>query len=72
MISPCILVCALDPATGYCLGCGRTGDEIGRWVNYTDSERRALMERLPARLADLGTEASLANTQMTAGGRQAS
>ncbi len=50
MESPCILVCSIDDKTGYCFGCGRTRDEIGAWTSYTDAERRAIMEALPARL----------------------
>ncbi|MGE6784651.1 DUF1289 domain-containing protein [Ensifer adhaerens] len=50
MESPCILVCSIDDKTGYCFGCGRTRDEIGRWTLYTDGERRAIMNALPARL----------------------
>lgn len=50
MESPCILVCSIDMNTGYCFGCGRTGDEIGAWTSYTDAERRAIMATLPARL----------------------
>jgi uncharacterized protein len=50
MISPCTLVCLIDMKTGYCFGCGRTRDEIAGWMDYTDAERRQLMEELPARL----------------------
>ncbi|MCJ9674298.1 MULTISPECIES: DUF1289 domain-containing protein [unclassified Neorhizobium] len=50
MISPCTLVCSIDLKTGYCFGCGRTREEIAAWMDYTDAERRALMETLPARL----------------------
>ncbi|HEX5934738.1 MAG TPA: DUF1289 domain-containing protein [Pseudorhizobium sp.] len=50
MISPCILVCSIDDNTGYCFGCGRTRGEIGGWMDFTDGERQALMEALPARL----------------------
>ncbi len=50
MISPCTLVCSIDMKTGYCFGCGRTRDEIAGWMDYSDAERRALMETLPARL----------------------
>lgn len=53
MISPCILVCAIDDKTGYCFGCGRTRSEIAGWMDLTDTERRALMETLPARLKTL-------------------
>lgn len=50
--SPCIKVCRIDPDSGYCLGCGRTLAEIGRWTQFSDAERRVLMARvLPERLA---------------------
>ncbi|WP_377289381.1 DUF1289 domain-containing protein [Rhizobium sp. SG2393] len=51
MQSPCILVCSIDLATGYCFGCGRTRDEIAGWIGYTNAERSAVMATLPARLA---------------------
>lgn len=50
MESPCILVCSIDGKTGYCFGCGRTRDELARWIEMTDAERRAVMDVLPARL----------------------
>jgi predicted Fe-S protein YdhL (DUF1289 family) len=53
MISPCILVCSIDMKTGYCFGCGRTRDEIAGWLEYTDDQRRELMDRLPERLQTL-------------------
>lgn len=49
--SPCILVCSIDMKTGYCFGCGRTREEISGWLTMSVSERRAIMETLPARLA---------------------
>lgn len=51
--SPCVLVCTLDPVTGWCLGCGRTGDEIARWTSVSEDERQAVMAALPARMATL-------------------
>lgn len=51
MISPCVRLCTLDPETGICVGCGRTLAEIGNWTRYSESERRNIMEALPARLA---------------------
>ncbi len=50
MESPCILICSIDDATGYCFGCGRTREEIGAWTLITALERRAIMSELPARL----------------------
>ena len=47
--SPCVLICAFDPASGLCMGCGRSGAEIGRWVAMSEAERLALMAHLPER-----------------------
>ena len=49
--SPCILVCSIDLKTGYCFGCGRTGDEKAGWIGMTPQQRREIMDTLPARLA---------------------
>ena len=52
--SPCILVCAIEPETGYCFGCGRTRAEIGGWTRLSEVERAALMaDELPQRVARL-------------------
>lgn len=48
--SPCILVCSIDPRTGYCFGCGRTRDEIAAWLEMSPAERREIMASLAARL----------------------
>jgi len=48
--SPCILVCAIDPKTGFCFGCGRTSAEIANWIRYTAEERREIMDCLCGRL----------------------
>ncbi|WP_136650026.1 DUF1289 domain-containing protein [Paracoccus aeridis] len=46
--SPCRQLCALDPATRICTGCGRTLDEIARWTSMHPAERQAVMDRLGA------------------------
>lgn len=60
MESPCTLVCSIDLDNGYCRGCGRTGAEIGGWTAYSDTERRQLMQILPARLNQLTPAAATA------------
>jgi uncharacterized protein len=49
--SPCIKVCTYEAGSGLCSGCGRTLDEIARWSQMRDEERRRIMAELPARLA---------------------
>jgi hypothetical protein len=51
--TPCNKVCVIDAACGLCIGCGRTGAEIGSWIGLTAEERRRIMAELPARLAAL-------------------
>jgi len=46
--SPCINVCSLD-ARGWCIGCLRTGDEIGRWLAMSADEQSRLLEELGRR-----------------------
>ena len=55
METPCIDVCEMDGATGLCLGCGRTIDEIARWTGMGPEEQRAIMAVLPARKAQCET-----------------
>jgi uncharacterized protein len=51
--TPCINVCTVDPATSLCVGCGRSLDEIGRWLVMSPQDRRQIMAELPARRARL-------------------
>jgi hypothetical protein len=47
--SPCNRLCTLDPASGLCLGCGRSLDEIARWTQMTDAERARIVAELGRR-----------------------
>lgn len=47
--SPCVQVCVVDPATGWCEGCYRTLAEIGGWMRFSDAERDRVFALLPAR-----------------------
>ena len=48
-LSPCIGVCIIDPASGFCRGCARTIREIAGWLDFAAEERRRIIEALPAR-----------------------
>ena len=52
--SPCTKVCVVHPAHAICIGCGRSLEEIARWIELTEAERTAIMAQLPARLAAIG------------------
>lgn len=47
--SPCTKVCSIDHRTGWCLGCFRTGEEIGAWPALDTAGKQALLERLADR-----------------------
>jgi len=49
MESPCIKVCIIDPATGYCEGCARTLKEIAKWGSLSPLDRRQIMAELAGR-----------------------
>jgi predicted Fe-S protein YdhL (DUF1289 family) len=56
--SPCINVCQMDAATGWCGGCLRSLDEIARWPSLDEiarwssldeTRRHAVLAALPER-----------------------
>lgn len=52
VLSPCIGICQLDDQ-GLCVGCWRSGDEIGRWLGMSEAEREYLMDKvLPQRQSE--------------------
>ena len=57
--SPCVGICKLDDTTGYCLGCGRSGDEVAQWVVMSEAQRDDVWLKLPARLEILGVRLRL-------------
>jgi uncharacterized protein len=49
--SPCISVCQMDSATGWCKGCYRTIDEIIAWGQGSEALKQAVWQQLPKRHA---------------------
>lgn len=49
LASPCINVCRMDAATGWCEGCLRTIDEIAAWGALDDTARREIRVGLARR-----------------------
>ncbi len=52
-VSPCISICVMDDATGYCQGCARTIDEIASWGSMPRDDKQAVLDQLDARMAEL-------------------
>ena len=51
VLSPCISVCRIDPASGLCDGCLRTLDEIAAWGAMDDDARLAVWAEIDRRRA---------------------
>jgi len=47
--SPCVNICRMEAATGWCEGCLRTLPEIAAWGGLSDADKRAVWALLPAR-----------------------
>jgi predicted Fe-S protein YdhL (DUF1289 family) len=47
--SPCVNLCRMDAASGWCAGCMRSIDEIVAWSRLDDAGKRTVWARLPAR-----------------------
>lgn len=47
--SPCNKICRLDPRSGWCIGCFRTGNEIACWMGLDDAGKREVIARCEAR-----------------------
>jgi predicted Fe-S protein YdhL (DUF1289 family) len=51
VLSPCISVCRIDAASGLCIGCLRTLDEIAAWGSLDDAARRTILQAVMTRRA---------------------
>jgi hypothetical protein len=54
--SPCIKACRLDQATGLCCGCLRSIEEIVRWGDAEDAERRRILAAVAERRVQQATK----------------
>jgi uncharacterized protein len=51
--TPCVKICVVEPETGFCIGCGRTRDEIASWLALSPMARHDVMATLPERISTL-------------------
>ena len=56
--SPCVNICALDVTRTYCVGCFRTRNEIARWRDASDEEKRRIKEAATKRALQAGNKIS--------------
>jgi predicted Fe-S protein YdhL (DUF1289 family) len=47
-------VCRIDAATGLCVGCSRTLDEIAAWGTLDDDARRGVLAAIARRRVNAG------------------
>jgi predicted Fe-S protein YdhL (DUF1289 family) len=48
--SPCVRECLYDHDKDLCTGCGRTLDELSYWNDYTNQEKKEMLEKCKKRL----------------------
>jgi uncharacterized protein len=65
--SPCVRICALDPTSDVCVGCGRTLAEITRWYGMSSDERSRIMAALPQRIETLRVRAKALSVKVESG-----
>ncbi|MDP4948769.1 MAG: DUF1289 domain-containing protein, partial [Burkholderiaceae bacterium] len=46
--TPCIAICSTAQGDDICRGCGRTFDEISRWIFMDQAERDRVWDRIEA------------------------
>ncbi|WOE75696.1 DUF1289 domain-containing protein [Alterisphingorhabdus coralli] len=51
--SPCISICTIDKASGWCEGCGRSIAEITEWASASPQRQQQIVDDLPARMTEL-------------------
>lgn len=47
--SPCVGVCSMDEATGFCQGCFRTLEEIRQWWDLDNAAKAEVAKQASAR-----------------------
>ncbi len=47
--SPCVSICKLNKATGFCDGCFRTQDEIASWPYLDYEDKITMLDKLKDR-----------------------
>lgn len=58
--SPCVQICVLDAVSGWCVGCGRTIEEIIVWGGLSEEIRLEIMGGLPGRLDSIAPQTGAA------------
>ena len=51
--TPCVKICVIDPETQFCIGCGRTREEIASWIGMGPTARHSIVLELPQRVGNL-------------------
>ncbi|MGL4712057.1 MAG: DUF1289 domain-containing protein [Shewanella sp.] len=57
MLSPCVARCGLNNED-YCMGCFRHIDEIVSWRTSSEAQQATILDKLPARKAQLAQDAN--------------
>ena len=55
--SPCVGICSINKNNDFCIGCGRTIDQISKWSNFNETEKKKIILQIKNRIvfANIGT-----------------
>ena len=59
--TPCIGFCRIEVGSPYCVGCRRTGAEIGAWTALSDEDREMIMYDLQFRKGNSNAQSKETN-----------
>jgi uncharacterized protein len=59
--SPCTDICQYDPRSKWCVGCGRTAEEIRGWRKMSPFHRTVISKELQRRLDRIRQDAAKAS-----------
>ncbi|MEW4468077.1 DUF1289 domain-containing protein [Parasphingorhabdus sp. JC815] len=57
MESPCNNICKIDRISGFCIGCGRSLDEITEWSSAPPARQQKILVQLPERIRVIAARA---------------
>ena len=44
--SPCNNIYTTDPLSGLCVDCGRSHEEIGNWIGYSNKQKKQVLNEI--------------------------
>ncbi|MDC0215472.1 DUF1289 domain-containing protein [Candidatus Pelagibacter sp.] len=49
IISPCEGICSINKKSNFCIGCGRTIEQISKWSNFNETKKKKIILQIKNR-----------------------